>query len=87
MNSEAHVRPTLLATMFSPSSMARCVRVALIVGTVLSLINQGSVVIGGHETVATWVRIVSNYLMPFLVSSIGFYLSLRHQSEQTSRTT
>jgi hypothetical protein len=59
--------------------MARCVRVALIVGTVLSLINQGSVVFGGHETVATWLRIASNYMMPFLVSSIGFYLSQRHQ--------
>lgn len=58
--------------------MARCVPVALVAGTVLSLINQGSVVWGHHTTVGTWLRIASNYMMPFLVSSIGFYLSERH---------
>jgi len=65
--------------MFSAASVARCLRVALIVGTVLSLINQGSVILGHHATVATWVRVASNYMMPFLVSSIGFFLSQRHQ--------
>jgi len=69
--------------MLSGASVARCVRVALIVGTILSVINQGSVVLGHQETVATWFRIASNYMMPFLVSSIGFYLSQRHQSEQS----
>jgi hypothetical protein len=64
--------------MLSSASVGRCVRVALIVGTLLSLINQGAVVFGGHATDVTWLRVASNYAMPFLVSSIGFYLSQRH---------
>ena len=71
-------RPTFLGTMFCSASVVRCVRVALIVGTLLSLINQGAVVFGGHATDVTWLRVASNYAMPFLVSSIGFYLSQRH---------
>ena len=34
-----------------------CVRVALFVGTVLTLVNQGSVIAGGNATAVTWVRV------------------------------
>jgi SAM-dependent methyltransferase len=50
--------------------------VAAVVGTVLSLVNQGSVIAGGAATSGTWVRVAVNYLVPFLVTSIG-YLSGR----------
>ncbi|TDO29872.1 methyltransferase family protein [Kribbella sp. VKM Ac-2527] len=50
--------------------------VAAVVGTVLSLVNQGSVIAGGATTSGTWVRVAVNYLVPFLVASIG-YLSGR----------
>ena len=49
---------------------------AAVVGTVLSLVNQGSVIAGGAATPGTWVRVAVNYLVPFLVASIG-YLSGR----------
>ena len=63
--------------MFSRPSLRRCIPVALIVGTVLSLINQGSVLLGGDATYVTWLRVAANYVMPFVVSSVGFYLSQR----------
>jgi hypothetical protein len=72
-------RPTFVRTMFSAASSARCFPVALVVGTVLSLINQGSVLFAGRATDATWLRIASNYAMPFLVSSVGFFLSQRQR--------
>ncbi|WP_169501785.1 nitrate/nitrite transporter NrtS [Kribbella catacumbae] len=50
--------------------------VAAVVGTVLSLVNQGSVIAGGAATLGTWVRVAVNYLVPLLVASIG-YLSGR----------
>ncbi|MEU4293165.1 nitrate/nitrite transporter NrtS [Kribbella sp. NPDC026596] len=50
--------------------------VAAVVGTVLSLVNQGSVIAGGGATYGTWVRVAVNYLVPFLVASTG-YLSGR----------
>jgi hypothetical protein len=49
---------------------------ALVVGTVLSALHQGGVLVGGAATVGTWIRIAVNYLVPFLVASVG-YLSAR----------
>ncbi|HYO05173.1 MAG TPA: nitrate/nitrite transporter NrtS [Mycobacterium sp.] len=49
---------------------------ALIVGTVLSLVNQGAVIEGGHGDGGTWVRVVVNFVVPFCVASVGF-LSVR----------
>lgn len=49
---------------------------AAVVGTVLSLVNQGAVIAGGAATLGTWVRVAVNYMVPFLVASIG-YLSGR----------
>lgn len=50
--------------------------VAAVVGTVLSLVNQGSVIAAGAPSTSTWIRVAVNYLVPFLVASIG-YLSGR----------
>ncbi len=52
-------------------------RVALVVGTILTLVNQGSVIAGGDATAATWVRVGVNYLIPFVVSSIGYLAPFR----------
>lgn len=53
-------------------------RVALVVGTVLSLVNQGQTIADGAATVSTWVRVGVNYLVPFLVSSYGFLAGRRN---------
>ncbi|MFA5885127.1 MAG: nitrate/nitrite transporter NrtS [Acidimicrobiia bacterium] len=53
------------------------VRVALVVGTVLSLVNQGQTIANGSATVGTWVRVAVNYMVPFLVSSYGFLAGCR----------
>jgi hypothetical protein len=62
---------------FSPATLRRTLTIASIVGTLLSLINQGSVIFGGNATNATWVRVVFNYLVPFCVSSTGFLSATR----------
>lgn len=53
------------------------VPVAGVVGTVLSAVNQGDVVLGGDAGAATWVRIGVNYLVPFLVAGFGFLAARR----------
>lgn len=45
---------------------------ALVVGTVLSLANQGAVIAAGDAGLQTWLRVAFNYLVPFLVASAGF---------------
>lgn len=58
-----------------------CSRVALVVGTILSIVNQGSVILDGDATRMTWVRVAVNYLIPFLVSSIGYIAPFRLRNE------
>ena len=64
-----------------------CARLALAVGTILTLVNQGAVIVGGDPSVATWLRVGVNYLVPFVVSSIGFLAPFRCRPErdQTDR--
>ena len=46
--------------------------IAAIVGTLLSIVNQGELIIRGDGDALTWIRVVVNYLVPFCVSTAGF---------------
>ena len=52
-------------------------RIALVVGSLLTVINQGTVIINGEAGATTWIRIGANYLIPYVVSSIGYLSSFR----------
>lgn len=54
--------------------------IAVIVGTVLSMVNQADVIIGGNATTATWVRIAVNYSVPFMVASVAFLSACRKRN-------
>lgn len=60
--------------------MRRTVTVALIVGTLLTLINQGDRILSGDVDRAVGLRIMANFLIPWCVSSIG-YISARRAAE------
>lgn len=47
------------------------VRIALVVGVVLTLINHGDVIAAGDATSLTWVRCALNFVVPFVVSNVG----------------
>lgn len=51
--------------------LRRCVWIALVVGTLLSLVNQGDVLLRGELDGTAALRIVANYLIPFVVSNLG----------------
>ena len=53
------------------------VRVAGFVGTILTLVNQGAIIVGGDATLITWLRVVVNFVVPFLVSSVGYLAPFR----------
>lgn len=64
---------------FSWSTLRKTIKIAVVVGTLLSLINQGSVIYRGDATVATWIRVGMNYMVPFCVSSTGFLAATRRR--------
>lgn len=51
--------------------------VAAVVGTILSMVNQGDVLLAGAVGTGTWVRVAVNFLVPFCVASIGFLSGCR----------
>lgn len=53
------------------TNLRRTIRIALVVGTLLTLINQGDVLVHGEASAATAVKIVFNFLIPFIVSNLG----------------
>jgi thiamine transporter ThiT len=86
VNGTHHARPPV-PEWSSPAEAVRLIalgytfrtgfRVALVVGTLLSIVNQGSVLVAGDATASTAARIAINYLIPFVVSSIGYLAPFR----------
>jgi hypothetical protein len=58
-------------------NLRRTARIAVLVGVVLTLINQSGVIFSGHATTATWVRCALNFVVPFLVSNAGLLTGRR----------
>ena len=50
--------------------------VALLVGTALNAINQGTELLAGQPPV--WWKLVLTYFVPFAVASYGSYAALRN---------
>jgi hypothetical protein len=71
-------KPAAAARLFLRGITVRpCVPVALVVGCVLSAINEGGVVVTGRAGWLTWVQIGLNFVVPFLVSSYGYLAAAR----------
>ena len=51
--------------------LRRTVRIALVVGVVLTIINQLDVLLGGAPTTVTFLKCGLNFLVPFVVSNLG----------------
>lgn len=51
--------------------LRRTVRIALVVGIVLTAINQLDVIVSGDTTTTTWIKCALNFLVPFVVSNLG----------------
>jgi hypothetical protein len=61
--------------------LRRTVRIALVVGVVLTLINQADVLVGGDATAATWIKSGLNFVVPFVVSNLGLLAGKRAERE------
>jgi hypothetical protein len=51
--------------------LRRTLFIALVVGTVLTSVNQLDVILRGHATAVTALKCGFNYLVPFIVSNLG----------------
>lgn len=67
------------AHLRDPVAMRRTLLIALIVGTILSAVNQGDHLVHGEVGPVIVLRIAANYITPWIVSSIG-YVSARRRA-------
>lgn len=59
------------------ATLPTCTPVALVVGTLLSVVNQADVVLSGSADGRVVVKIAANLLIPFFTSSTGAMLAVR----------
>jgi len=52
-------------------------RVAAVVGTLLTVVNQAEVILRAEATWVTAVRVACNDLIPYVVASIGYLAPFR----------
>lgn len=60
-----------LAYCATSQHLRRTVVIAIVVGTILTVVNQVDVIIAGNPTAFTAVKITMNYVVPFVVSNLG----------------
>lgn len=62
------------------ATLHSCIPVALVVGLILSTINQSDVIVSGAATAVTWLKVGLNFVVPFCVSSYGFLKGYRSET-------
>jgi hypothetical protein len=66
-------------------NLRRTVMIALVVGTILTLINQLDVFVNGNATTLTGVKTGLNFCVPFVVSNLGLLAGKRSEAEGLDR--
>jgi hypothetical protein len=64
-----------------PEHLRRTTRIALVVGTILTLVNQGDVIVAGDATTLTWIKAAGNFVVPFVVSNLGLLAGKRAERD------
>ena len=70
-----------LRIVFRREHLRRTLQIALVVGTILIIINQADVIVRGDATAITWVKTSLNYCVPFVVSNLGLLAGKRAELE------
>ncbi len=68
-----------LAPCRDRTSLKRTLTIALVVGCVLTAINQGDVLLGGDATMITALKVLTNFVVPFCVSNLGVISGARRR--------
>ena len=64
-----------------PGNLRKTVAVALVVGTVLFVINQLDVVLRGQATGEVWLKVALTFLVPFGVSNYGILVATHRRRQ------
>ena len=76
---------TRLKLLLSPDIVARSLRISLVVGTILVLINHLDSIVAGAMNGVLAGKILLTYMVPYAVSSYSSYCALRDAGGDDSR--
>lgn len=62
------------------ATVRTCAPIAVVLGTVLSIVNQGDVLAAGAGDARTAAKIGANLLIPYLTASLGALLATRRRT-------
>ena len=68
-----------LAFAREASVRRRALKVALIVGSILAVINHGDVVFSGQATATVWIKIALTFLVPYGVATFASVQAIRQK--------
>ncbi len=74
-----------LAALVDPQYCGMALRVALIVGTVLFMINHGAALVQGKMTRMRWFSALLTYCVPYAVNVHGQYMAQQPRSPARSK--
>ena len=74
---EGRTKRCLRCALMQRPMLARSLVIGAIVGTVLTAINQGNVILGGHFPSALAWKVPLTYSVPFCVATTGAILNAR----------
>ena len=69
-----------LQTAIEASVRKRALKVALLVGSILAVINHGDALITGSATATVWVKIVLTFVVPYCVATFASVQAIRQRS-------
>jgi hypothetical protein len=69
---------------FERACVLRSVKIALVVGTVLALINHYSAIIGGSLDAVSAAQILLTYFVPYAVATVGSSTQAVHMDKEGS---
>jgi hypothetical protein len=74
-----------LRVVLEREHLRRTLRIAFVVGLILTVINQLDVILGGDTSALVWVKVALNFGVPFVVSNLGLLAGKRAEDEAARR--
>jgi hypothetical protein len=71
-----------LGSLVEPQRASTALRVALVVGSVLFVINHGTALLEGEMTRQRWLAACLTYLVPYAVNIHGQYVAARRAARR-----
>ncbi len=75
--------PSFLQLAFSADVLSRALKVALVVGTLLAVINHADAVWAGAFSMKNLIQVLLSYLVPYAVSTYSGVGALRNQASSS----